>query len=130
MLKEGKVLHPELSYRLNGILFKVHNVLGRFRNEKQYGDALEAEFKNNRIKFEREKILPISFVGEESYRNKVDFIIEDTIILEIKAKRIIERADYFQLKRYLVSSQRELGILVNFQQKYLVTKRVLNAIHS
>ena len=62
--------------------------------------------------------------------NIPDFIIDKKIILEIKAKRIITKDDYYQVKRYLVSSNLQLGIIVNFRQKYLSPKRVLNIINS
>jgi len=42
---KNNVLYPELSYRLNGLFFRIHNELGRFRNEKQYADALESALK-------------------------------------------------------------------------------------
>ncbi|MDH7476306.1 MAG: GxxExxY protein [Microgenomates group bacterium] len=122
-----RFIYPDLSYLINGILFKVHNDLGRFRNEKEYGDYIENNFKKLNIKFEREKILPISFEGEKIGRNKVDFLIEDSIILEIKVKRIIEKEDYYQIKRYLVTLNRKLGLLVNFRDKYLKIKRILNS---
>lgn len=123
----GKIIYPDLSYLINGILFKTHNDLGRFRNEKEYGDYIENNFKKLNIKFKREKILPISFEGEKSGRNKVDFLIEGLIVLEIKAKRYIEKDDYYQIKRYLVTLNKKLGLLVNFRGKYLKIKRILNS---
>ena len=53
-------------------------------------------------------------------------IVEDKIILEVKAKPAITKEDYFQVKRYLASGDKNLGIVVNFRQKYLVHKRVLS----
>jgi GxxExxY protein len=123
----GKLIYPDLSYLLNGILFKIHNQLGRFRNEKEYGDALENELNKAAIKYEREKILPPSFEGEKNGRNKIDFLIEGIIILEIKTKRIIEREDYYQIKRYLSALNKKLGILVNFRERYLKPRRILNS---
>lgn len=123
----GKIIYSDLSYSINGILFKVHNELGRFRNEQEYGDAIEMIFKKTVIKYEREKSLPASFEGEKIGRNKVDFLIEDIIVLEIKAKRIIEREDYYQIKRYLSALNKKLGILVNFRDRYLHIKRILNS---
>ncbi|MGC9048739.1 MAG: GxxExxY protein [Patescibacteria group bacterium] len=90
------LVYPDLSYKINGILFAVHNELGRFCNEKQYADAIEGYCKKIGIKYEREKILPPSFIGELKGRNKIDFLIEDKIILEVKAKRILQREDYYQ----------------------------------
>lgn len=124
---DNKILHAKLSYQITGVLFKVHNALGRFCNEKQYADALECSFRESGINFKREQELEKSFEAEQAGRNRVDFLIEDEIVLEIKAKRIIERRDYFQMKRYLVAGNKKLGILVNFQQRYLSPKRVLNS---
>src|SRR3989344_831359 len=117
------ILHPELSYKICGFLFSIHNKLGRYRNEKQYGDALENLLKENKVNFLREKSLPVSFIGEEERRNIPDFIIEDKIIIDLKAKRLTTKEDYFQMKRYLASYNKELGLLVNFRQKYIYPKR-------
>ena len=122
----NKLLHPELSYKIVGLLFNVHNNLGRFRNEKQYSDAIEEELKILKIPYKREFHLPESFKGENNNRNIVDFVIDDKIILEIKTKRAIFKDDYFQVKRYLSSSDYKLGLLVNFRSKYLLPKRILS----
>jgi GxxExxY protein len=121
------VLFPELSYKICGLFYKVHNELKRFCNEKQYADALENLFKLENLKYEREKALPPSFEGENEGRNIPDFIIEDTIVVDLKAKRIITKDDYYQMKRYLNAFNKKLGIIVNFREYYLSPKRVLNA---
>ncbi len=125
-----KVIYPELSYLICGFCFQAHNKHGKFLNEKQYGDALEELFKKDKIPYEREWHLPQSFEGEKSNRNIVDFIIDDKIIIELKAKRVITREDYLQMKRYLVSCNKKLGILVNFCQENLAPKRILNQYYS
>lgn len=124
--KKDKILYPELSYLVCGLCFKIHNELGPFRSEKQYGDALENLFKANNLNYKRENELLLSFEGEKARRNITDFIIDDKIILEIKAKNMITRDDYYQIKRYLVSANKKLGILVNFRRKTLQPKRILN----
>lgn len=121
-----KVLFKELSYKVCGLCFKVHNELGRFRNEKQYADALENILKENNINYIREHTIPISFNREEKGRNRVDFLIENSILLDLKAKRIITKEDYFQMQRYLVSSGKKLGLIVNFRQNHLSPKRILS----
>ncbi len=120
------ILHPELSYQLTGIFFKVHNQLGRFKNEKQYADLLENILRSKSINYQREAPLPQSFSGEAPGRNIPDFAIEDKILVDIKAKRIITKDDYFQMKRYLSSCNKKLGIIVNFRQKFLTPKRIVN----
>lgn len=122
-----ELLYPTLSYKIYGLCFKVHNELGQFRSEKSYSDALEELLKRGNISYTREMPVAPSFTGEEARRNIPDFTIEDSVILEIKAKRIITKEDYFQTKRYLATSGKKLGILVNFHQKYLSPKRVLHS---
>lgn len=123
---DSKVIYPELSYLSYGLFFKVHNELGRYKNEQQYADALENILKLNKIEYQREKALPASFEGEHDRRNIPDFIIENKIVIDLKAKRIISKEDYFQMKRYLHSYNCRLGLIVNFHQKILTPKRILN----
>lgn len=123
----NELIYSKSTYIINGILFKVHNKLGRYCNENQYADLIEEYFKKDRVIYEREKILPPAFIGEKNGRNKIDFLIDDKIILEIKAKRIITKEDYYQIRRYLFSLKKKLGILVNFRNKFLHPKRILNS---
>ena len=51
----SKLVYPDLSYRINGVLFSVHNELGRFRNENQYADRVEEKFKKVEKHFEKNK---------------------------------------------------------------------------
>ena len=124
------IIYPDLSYRICGLCFSIQNKLGRYRNEKQYGDALENLLKENDIPYERELILKKSFEGENTKRNIVDFIVDDKIIVELKAREVVLKDDYFQVVRYLVSCNKKLGLIFNFRQKYLRPKRVLNSKYS
>lgn len=121
-----EIIFKELSYIINGILFDVHNSLGRFCREKQYGDALDKLLTKEKIKFEREKELPIELVDNQ-YTNKVDFVIEDKILLDLKAKPLVSKEDYIQINRYLDASGYKLGIIVNFRNKYLKPIRVIRS---
>ena len=123
---EKEVVYRDLSYKIVGILFSVHNELGRFRSEKQYADAIEKCLQESGLTYEREKAALPSFEGEQAGHNKLDFLIEDKVVLELKAKRVLNREDYLQLMRYLKSADKRLGILANFHQKYLTPKRILN----
>ncbi|MBI5401519.1 GxxExxY protein [Candidatus Wolfebacteria bacterium] len=118
-----EIIYKELSYELGGIFYKVHDELGRYAREKQYGDLLEKFFNEKGIKFEREKI--ISKTGNDI--NKADFIVNNSIIIELKVKPIITTEDYYQVKRYLEFTNLRLGMVVNFRQKYLKPKRIINS---
>lgn len=113
-----QLLYPELSYKITGILFSTHNDLGRYAREKQYGDLLESKFKENSIFYEREY-----HIGDSG--DIVDFLIDGKILLELKAKRILTKEDYYQTQRYLQETGVSLGLLVNFRNEYLVPRRVI-----
>lgn len=126
MKKEDKVIYPELSYKLTGLMFGAHNELGRFCKEKQYADLLESKFKEENIRYEREKPIPFNSERETIKGNKVDFCIDDKILIDLKAKKFILKEDYFQMKRYLKATGFKLGLIVNFRDTYLKPKRILN----
>jgi len=126
-MDNDRIIFKELSYQINGVLFYVHNELGSYCNEQQYCDAIEKQFQQKKIVCEREKILSPSFEGEEN-RNKIDFLIDNKIIVEIKAKRLVTREDYYQVRRYLKALKLKLGIIVNFRDRYLHPKRILNSL--
>lgn len=118
-----KLIYPKLSYKVTGVLFKVHNKLGRYCKEKQYRDAVAEILGQGGLEFEREKELPISLAVTG---NQVDFIIADKILLECKAKPFITKEDYYQMMRYLKAAKKKLGLLVNFRNRYLRPKRIAN----
>lgn len=114
----GKLIFPELSYILTGIFFATHNELGRFCRERQYGDSIERRLQELGIPYVREYR-----VGKSG--NQVDFIMDDKIVVEIKAKRLLIKEDYYQLQRYLQSLKKKLGLLVNFQNQFLKPLRIV-----
>lgn len=117
------VLHPELSYDINGALFAVHNELGPYAREKQYGDCFENKLKARGLEYRRELR-----VGESC--NIIDFLVAGKIAIEFKAKRALTSEDYRQIQNYLQASNVELGLLVNFRHTSLKPIRVLRLTHS
>ncbi len=124
-MKGNEIIYKDLSYKINGICFKVHNELGRFCRERQYSDKLEELFKENKIDYKRE--IRIDKLTESPEGNIADFIIKDKIILDVKAKKFITKEDYYQMLRYLKAAKMKLGLIVNFRSTYLKPKRVLNS---
>ncbi len=115
---QSKLVYPELSYLITGILFDVHNELGRYAREKQYGDVLARALKAQNIKFCRE----LSIAGSG---NIVDFTIEDKIILELKTVPAIVYGHYRQVQNYLQQTGLRLGLLINFRSQYLRPIRII-----
>jgi GxxExxY protein len=126
-IEDNDILHKELCYKIYGLSFKIQNELGRYLNEKQYADSFEQRLKDNNISYEREVFLPKSFEGERDNRNKPDFIVKVVIIIDLKAKALITKQDYFQMQRYLTSYNKQLGLIINFRQHYLRPKRIINS---
>lgn len=122
-----KIVYKDLSYQINGFLFKAHRDLGSARNEKQYADYIEKIFNENNIKFVREYRFDDQTYGQGKVRCVCDFIVDDKIILEFKTVDYLTKDDYYQAKRYLITLNLKLAILVNFRQKRLSPKRVLNS---
>jgi len=116
--KNNKLIYPQLSYVITGVCFDVHNTLGRFAKERQYGDAIEAHIQEIGLPHKREYRTTLR-------GNIVDFIIDDKVLLELKAKRFIIREDYYQTQRYLQSTNLKLGLIVNFRSRYLKPIRVV-----
>lgn len=111
-------LYGDLTYEINGILYAIHNELGRFAREKQYADLFEYKLKEKGVRYQRELR-----VGDSG--NILDFLIEDKIVIEFKSKAFLLKDDYFQIQRYLHILNLELGLLVNFRTQYLQPKRIL-----
>lgn len=122
-----EIIYKNLSFKITGILFRVHNELGRHRSEKSYGDKFELLLKEEGLNFLREYNLPPSFTGENKNRNRVDFIIEDKIIIDLKAKDFVTKEDYYQMLRYLTALKKKLGLIINFRKKFLKPKRIINS---
>lgn len=114
-----EILYAELSYKITGLCFQVQKDLGRFAKEKQYCDRLEIRFREESINYKRE----FTIIGTG---NRVDFIVEDGVVLEIKAVPFISKDEYYQTQRYLKILDLKLGLLINFQSKYLKPQRVIN----
>ena len=112
------LIHGDLTYRINGILFAAHKELGPYAREKQYSKVVARMFKERGMGYEAE----VS-IGDSG--NIVDGIVEKLVLLEFKAKRILTPEDYYQIQRYLQETNLRLGILVNFRDKLIRPKRVV-----
>ena len=122
-----KIIHKDLSYKLIGLFYEVHNKLGRFCKHDQYCDAIEILLRKGKFEYKREIDTPINFHGKIIKGNRLDFIISNLVPVDIKAKKMITTEDYNQIKRYLKATNRILGIIINFRDESLKPKRILNS---
>ena len=121
-----EILYKEESYRIMGVLFEVHNNLGAGFSEIVYKDALEYEFKNSSIQFEREKEYNVHY-KEITLKHKfyADFIVYDKIVLEVKVCKSLNDDHLQQCLNYLKVSKNRLAILANFNNNTLEYKRII-----
>lgn len=123
---ENKILYKDLSYKLQGLFFDIRNDLGSGHKESIYQKALEKELIRAEIKFIKEPSIKIySKKGEFLGIYRPDFLVEDKIIVELKAIFHISRQELARVYDYLRNSKYELAYLVNFASTKLYVKRVL-----
>jgi GxxExxY protein len=115
----------DLSNKIIGLAIKVHKALGPGFVEKIYGKALVHEFRNNGIKFSQEKLIKIKYDGLLLGEHRLDFLIEEEIILEIKAVYEINNFHMAQTLSYLKAADKKLGLILNFSRSKLEIKRVV-----
>ena len=123
----SEIIYKEESYVIIGLCMEVHNQLGHGFSEVVYKDALESEFKENDIFFEREKEYLVNYKGKLlKHRFYSDFVVFDKIILEVKCVKELADEHISQVLNYLKVSDTKLTLLVNFAKGQLQYKRIVN----
>ncbi|MEO6489254.1 MAG: GxxExxY protein [Ferruginibacter sp.] len=112
--------------KIIGLGMEVHRNLGRGFSEIVYKDAIEYELLKGSISYEREREYNITY-KDIILRHKfyADFVIFNTVILEIKAQRKVDDAHYAQTINYLAASKCKVGLILNFGENSLIYKRVI-----
>ncbi len=116
----------ELTYKINGCAMKVHNTLGNGFQEVIYQRCLAIELKRAGINFGREIDQTIYYDGIEVGTRRADFVVEDQIIVELKALVSLEDVHLAQAKNYVVAYGFPIGLLINFGAISLQFKKVFN----
>lgn len=110
----GKLLYEELTYKIRGAIFAVHSLLGPFHKEVIYQKALAKEFRDQKIPFKQEYSLKVKYKDEEVGVYRPDFIVDEKVIVELKAVEYIPQTFKNQLSYYLKGTGYRVGLLVNF----------------
>jgi GxxExxY protein len=119
----------ELTRRIIGCSMEVHRQLGNGFQEVIYQRALAIELSMKTIFFEREKEMPIHYKGEQIGTRRVDFFIENSIMLELKSLVKLENVHLAQAINYLEAYNMRIGLLINFGSKSLEFKRIHNNLN-
>ncbi len=123
---DSRIVLPDESYRLMGLLFEIHNKLGPIYKEINYQDAIEEVLKRENLPYEREKEIKLKLDNLKLSNLFADFIIDDKVLIEVKAKKFITEEDVRQAARYIKSQNLPLAIIANFKRQKLESKRVTN----
>jgi GxxExxY protein len=118
--------YGELTQKIIGCAMKVHNKMKNGYNELVYSRCLAIEFDKAGIKYQKELELPIYYDEILVSKRRVDFMVEDKVVVELKAITDLTNENLAQGLNYLEYHQLEIGLLINFGSKSLQFKRLIN----
>ena len=121
-----KFLFPDLSYKILGIAFKVYNKLGCGLPEYCYKMALMIELEKENIKAQMEVITKVYYDNQQIGYFKLDIIVDNKIILELKSIDKLNAKNEAQVLTYLKVSNKRIGYLINFGNTFIEYKRLIS----
>ncbi len=122
-------LYSETTHIINQAFYNVYNTLGSGFLEKVYEKAMIIELKKLGLSCQRQQLVKVYYDGEQVGHYYADIIVEDKIIIELKAAETLREEHEAQLVNYLRASDIEVGILLNFGKKPQHKRRVLTAAY-
>lgn len=128
-MNEKEYKHSDITGRIIGAAMKVHSTLGNGFQEVIYQRALDIEMKEQGLTASREHEMDIFYRGIKIGNRRVDFFVEDKVMVEIKAVSVLDDAHLAQAINYLEAYGLEIGLLLNFGAKSLQYRRVINSKH-
>jgi GxxExxY protein len=126
---EDAMQHDMLTRRIIGCAMSVHGTLGNGFQEKIYQRALQIEMQQANLTFTREMEMPIFYKNIQIGTRRVDFFVENFVMVELKSLALLENVHLAQAKNYLEAYKMRLGLLINFGSTSLEFKRVFNKKH-
>jgi len=118
--------YKEITEKIIGSAMKVHAVLGNGFQEVIYQRAMEIELEETGLRFVRELNMPVYYKGRQIGERRVDFFVEEKIMVELKAIILLENVHLAQAKNYLEAYNMQVGLLINFGSISLQFKRIEN----
>ncbi len=119
----------EITYKIIGASMKIHNTLGNGFQEVIYQRCLAIELERAGLSFEREKEQSVFYDGIQVGTRRADFVVENCIIVELKALINLEDVHLSQAKNYVVAYDFQIGLLINFGSQSLQYKKVFHPIN-
>jgi GxxExxY protein len=126
-MKEKDYKYADITRTIIGAAMKVHSTLGNGFQEVIYQRALAIEMDKQGLSFQRELEMPIHYDGQEIGTRRVDFLVEEKVMVELKALTKVEDVHLAQAINYLEAYRLEVGLLLNFGAKSLEYRRVVKS---
>jgi len=117
--------YSDLTGKIIELAIKVHKNLGSAYEEKIYQRALYLELQRAKISFEREKVITINYGNVTIGKKKLDFVVENKIVIELKKIDAIDKVHVAQVVSYLKTLGLDIGLILNFGRSKLEIKRVI-----
>jgi GxxExxY protein len=114
---EDSLKHRELTEKIIATFYEVYNELGFGFLESVYEEAMLIALSAKGLKANQQIPIPVWFRGKKIGNFEADLIVEDVVILELKAVRLLDEAHKAQLLNYLRATEIEVGLLLNFGQR-------------
>lgn len=124
-MAEEEYLYQRLSYEVIGAAIEVHKTLGPGLPENVYQKAFERELTLRMIPFESEREIIVEYKGTSIAKFYLDLVVADKIVVELKALEKLAPVHESQLLTYLAASKLRLGLLFNFGEDTVRTKRLV-----
>lgn len=124
--KHGEFLYGDLSDKIIELAIKIHIKLGPGFIERIYEKALVHEIRKENIKCISQAIIRVRYDNVELGEQKVDLIIEDKIIVELKCVSELNEIHFAQILSYLKTAKIRVGLILNFSKPKLEIKRIMN----
>jgi len=121
--------NTELTDRIIGAAIRVHKELGPGFLESMYEEALAIEFATAALSFERQKLLPVFFREHLIGEHRLDFVVEGSVIVELKAISTLEDVHFAIVRSYLKAANLSDALLLNFATARLTVRRVGREYH-
>jgi GxxExxY protein len=119
------IIYPNPSYKIMGAIFEVHKELGPGFLESIYEKALIEELSSRGMKVETQKFIDLTYKNKKIGAHRLDLIIEDKVVVELKTVESFSIHHKAQLTSNLKASGYKLGILVNFSKAKVEYRRVI-----
>ena len=123
-MSETEEIKDDLTYKIIGCAMAVHSTLGNGFQEVIYQRALAIEMRKQGLEFERELEMPLYYDEKHIGTRRVDFLVENSVMVELKALTKLEDVHLAQGLNYLVAYKVNLGLLLNFGAQSLEIKRL------